>query len=605
MSKTAAPLLWHQSNGLRIWRSPASDFYSDEVDLAPQVYTDAVFAEIAAAGFNAVWLRGKLRMLMESTVFPQLNDNGAARRRECLQQIIERGKRHGVDVFLYFNEPLAIAENDPFWRDHPELKGERSRNFDESQDVFAMCTSMPAVRQFMSDAIGSVFKDAVGLGGVILITASEYHTHCWSHHAVRGLNDGVREAATTPLGCERCRDRGPASIVGELVALWRDAAAACALRPRVLCWNWSWSMWYPDPQAEVYAALPDGVEVLLDFERGMQVQRRGRLFDVDEYALSVVGPSERYLKSREVVLRRGLPLHAKLQLGTTHEIATVPNLPLIEQLHGKLVQLTNLETAGLMGTWNFGCSLTLNTAAVKQYIKCPDRYMDRDTFLSELSHDYFGVTDVAITSRAWRQFGEAFEHYPFAINLLYWSIVNEAPAYPLRLQYENKPMGGSWLDHEYGDCLDTSFPAGLFAIDVADAFDALADKWDDGLKDYEVVLEPACEDVDMCRRRVEELACARMIGVQMRSSANIYRFHAWRQARIASLGLRPPCEVALDDAGRALLRRELEVSRAAVTLCRHDARLGFHQEAQAIFYDADSILRKCEQLEKMLSRRRN
>lgn len=606
MSTLTDPSLWCDPAGLRIWRSPRSSFHADEALDAAEVYDDDTLAGIAAAGFNAIWLRGKLRGMMDSSVFPTLNAPDAERRRQSLQTVIARGRRHGVAVYLYFNEPLGIRQDDPFWADHPDLRGQPHHDFGEPHPVFALCTSTPDVQHFMRDAIGSVYRELLGLGGVILITASEYFTHCWSHHARFALNDGCHDAVSPPVTCPRCRDREPAEIVGELVTAWCDAALEVSPehRPRVIAWNWSWSQWYEDPQQPVFDALPDGIEIMLDFERGTQVVRLGQTLPVDEYSLSVVGPSERFTTSKQAADARSFPTLAKMQLGTTHEIATVPNLPLIRQIHGKLRGLTQHNAAGIMGSWNFGTSFSLNTAAVRQYVKQPRESEGAESFMAALGRDYLGVDDAPNLIAAWTAFGQAFDHYPFSMQFLYFAPLNEAPAYPLLPRYDDIPMGGSWYEHQYGDRLDPTLTPGFTAQTTGEAFTDFAEAWDAGV----TRLEQAFADADsqnhsaeqdgeaQHRHRREESSVARMIGLQMRSTAQVYLFHAWRQQRIEALGLTTPCEVPWDDAGRAIAHAELALAERARDLCAADPRLGLHQECKAYFYNVELIERKLQQM---------
>lgn len=592
--------VWHAADGVRIWRAPDSSFHGNELEQAADVYTADVLKAISQEGFNGVWLRGKLHRLMDQSVFPSLNEPEAAGYRRDLRAVIERGRRCGVQLYLFFNEPLALRADDPFWQQHPDVAGQPHRDYGEDFDRVALCTSHPKVQQFMREAIASVLDDLPGLGGVILITASEHHAHCWSHQVIRPLNDGCTQVATAPLQCNRCRDRGAAEVVAELITIWRDVAADRPSPVRVLCWNWSWSMWYPDPQTQVYERLPDGVGVILDFERGMQVQRLGRLIDIDEYSLSVTGPSDRFVSSKAVATARGLPVYAKLQLGTTHEIATVPNLPLMEQLHGKLLALSNEHASGFMGTWCFGCSRTLNTAAVGFYASDPDRYADRDTFLQQLAIKYFGEVDSDEILSAWQKFGQAFSHYPFSIRFLYWSIINCAPAYPLSTRYEARPLGGAWVRHEWGDRLEDSLDAPMDLAGIAEALHAVADGWESGLISYARALLPNTDNPVLQSHRREELSCATMIGLQIRCAANIYHFGAWRQEQMQQSDLTPPCDLTLDDEAIAILQHQRTLATAAARLCRHDPRLGFHQEDQAAFYDEASIRANIRHLDRIL-----
>ena len=68
-----------------------------------------------------------------------------------------------------------------FFKSRPEMGGVREGEFT------AMCTSHPAVRQWMGDALTYVFRQVPDLGGVYAITASENLTNCASHGALAPL----------------------------------------------------------------------------------------------------------------------------------------------------------------------------------------------------------------------------------------------------------------------------------------------------------------------------------------------------------------------------------------------------------------------------------
>ena len=261
----------------RIWRCPFSDFYDDEPLHAADHYTDRAFADIQSHGFDGVWLRGRLRQVMHTKTLPALNDSERDWRIDSLNTIIERGRQQGIGVWLYFNEPLAPFIDDPVWNIYPELKGEEWHHpHVAARSANSLCTSIPIVRQWFSEAVDTTFQALPGLAGVLLITASEWHTHCWSHLARRNLKNGVHENEQLQPRCPRCRKREPSEVVGELVKTWTDSARRCDPSPRVIVWNWSWSMWYPDPQVEVIDALPAEAELMADFERGSVRQWHGR-----------------------------------------------------------------------------------------------------------------------------------------------------------------------------------------------------------------------------------------------------------------------------------------------------------------------------------------
>lgn len=567
----------------RIWRCGELHFLGDEVLQAPDVHTDAFFERIKSHGFDGVWMRGRLHDLMHTTVLPQLNDARRDERIDALRTVIARGQKHGVGVYLFFNEPLAVDTDHEVFKAHPDIAGRRFPDPIRDRNITALCTSTQKVMDYMREAVGSVFDALADLAGIILITASELPTHCWSRSRRRLLNDGEPDdVIETNLGCPRCVDREPCDMVGELVKVWTDAAAARTPSPKVIAWNWSWSMWYEDPQREVIEQLPQRAELMADFERGDTRAWRDRTIDVDEYSLGFVGPSARFLKSAQVAADRNLPINAKLQLGATHEIASVPNIPVVGNLHAKGVGLHREGVAGAMGCWNFGCFLTLNTAAVGLFASDPDRYADRDVFFADLASRHLGVDDAAPLAAAWDAFARAMTLYPFSTTMLYWSPINYAPGYPFKLTYEGRKLGPSWRYHEHwGD--DFSSCLGPFTHDeVTEAFGDMAAIWRSAAGDYAAALARGSQR-EHCD---QESHTAQMIGLQLQSTANIFKWNRWRGEG----------REAVDAEARAIVDSEIETLEAALPLVDADERLGFHQEAQHRWYHGDNLREKLEAL---------
>lgn len=568
----------------RIWRSAESRFNADEPLDATQVYTPSVLADIARQGFDAVWMRGRLRQLTRSEVFPELNDEQAPQRIANIRQLIADGRENGIRLFLYFHEPLALARDHHFWKNHPELAGEPLIEPDFDWDLLALCTSTPQVRDFLNESVRNLFDDVTELGGVIITTASEYHTHCWSHRARKSTGDEYMERCRVQIECPNCRDREPADVVAELVRIWQQQAERTDPAPEVWAWNWSWSMWYDEPQTEVIEKLPPGVKLMCDFERGGARRQDIGMVAMDEYSLGYVGPSDRFTGSRAAAAERGVPVCAKLQIGTTHELATVPNLPLIPCLYAKLHEIDALGLSGLMCSWNFGNTPSLNTAAFGMFARRPDLRHDREAFFDTLAREYLGAADPDAVAQAWMLFCDAFAQYPFSIKMLYFSPMNYAVAYPLKLDYEDRPMGPSWIFHEpWGDRLeDCSDP--FTAEQVCRCFDKMEQLWRLGLELYTRALDDAGN-----KHQVEELSCARMIGCHLSAMRNICDFHAARRGKMRDLALSGPCRLPGDEDLLALIRKQRETCKAALELARNDPRLGYHQEPHARFYGEETI----------------
>lgn len=592
--------------GPRIWRAGRGDFHNDETLAAPQIYCDQTLNDLASHGFDGFWIRGKLTDLMVSAVFPELNSDQAPQRLAALRATAQRAARRGMGLHLYFNEPLALPADHPFWPAHPELRGQSHTDFGETTPRHALCTSTPQVRAFLRQAITSIARNIPDLAGVILITASEHHTHCYSHHAAIPLNDGITENLSPPtMTCPRCSARSPADVVLELLEIWEQSIHAVSPRCHVVAWNWSWSMWYPDPQQPIVDHLPQGVCLMADFERGGHRPWRGTTLPVDEYSLAYPGPSERFTGSSALARKRHIPVWAKLQIGTTHEIATVPNLPLIQNLHRKFVGLVDQQVAGALCVWNFGCHLTLNTFALKLFADHPDTYRNADRFLPDLVTQYFAVRDTHAVVSAWALFCRAFEHHPFSLPFLYFGPMNHAPACPLSSEYSGRPLKGSWIDApDFGDRHHDAIVPPFTLPLVVDALRDMADLWQQGVVLYGQALSgDAHTDPAIRLHRAQELSCARMIGIQLRSTLHLLAFQDWRLRRMEEMGLQPPCSLPLDEHAVDLIRREITNITPAVALTQADPRLGHHQEAQAYFYHSAMIAAKLDDLRQLIAGR--
>jgi hypothetical protein len=565
-------------NALRIWRSWRSDFYAGDARRAAAVYTPAVLAEIAAQGFNAVWIRGILHELVPCRAFPEFGRGRAATLRS-LRQVIRRGEQTGVRVFLYMQPVLGRPPRDPFWQRHPEAQGTTFRFV--GRVVNAMCTSTPEVQAFLREGAERLSASLPGLGGCILITASEHVSHCYSHERLSpdGASDGVSPEVLRR--CPRCAARRPREVIAEMLAAMRDGFMAAGHGAEIIAWNWSWSFYEPDPQEGIIRALPKGIRVLADFERGGRKRILGRPRAIDEYALSFAGPSARFTGTLRAARRHRLPVVAKLQIGTTHELATVPSLPLIGRVYDKVRGLRRCGVRDFMGCWNFGNMLTANTAALTRFLDLP-RLPPRRQALQDFARDYFPGCEPRAVVGAWETFERAMDAYPFSIPFLYWGPINYAVRHPIEPAPLNpRPCGPAWLrTPRRGDELAASF--GPFTLaEIIRGLGALQRGWRAGLRRLE-------EGLHGCRGRAaeEELRSARMVGHCFRSAWNLYRAYALRRH------WSPRCRPAL----LRIARDELAHLPAAADLAAADGRMGFHAECQRYLFTAAGIRRKIRRL---------
>ncbi len=558
----------------RVFRCGESDFYRDEILHANETHTDERLKRIAGAGFNGIWLRAVLRDLTPGKLFADSVQN-ADLRLDSLKKLCLRAKKHGLGVWLFAHEPLGLRCDDPFWKTHPHLRGHRTAILDDPPE-YALCTSTQEVQDFLQDGFYTLFKKA-HLAGTMLITASEHVSHCWGHVLTNPNFPCPESFWAHECQCPRCSQRDPVSIISEIIHTIHRGVKEAQPKARIVAWDWSWNMYVDPPYRKLIDRLPDDVILMGDFERGGKTIQNGKPRMVEEYSLAYPGPSPRF-RGEVNYIKGKRPIWAKLQVNTTHELATVPNLPLVVSLYRKFRYLRQARAGGYMATWNFACEpKTLNIFAVDMLSKEPAIPTQWD-WLKSLAERYFGPrVDVAGIVRAWCGFFRAFRSFPInGFLFVYWSPINYSLVYPLSLKFKGRPMGICCVKPEvYGDRLEDSFGS-LTLTEIVNLLGNLSRTWADAVRIYERALQP----VDSQPRSRQEFAVAKVASGCFRSTFNIYRWYQSRKKRQ---------NVAINAKEREIIHDEIANLEEVLPFVGVHPLIGYHQECQSYFFTAQEI----------------
>ena len=579
----------------KIWRSSKSKFgdetcpdglhglEKDETLSAVQVYTDSELEKIAKAGFNAIWIHGLLRHLVKTDPFPGLGKHVDIQL-NAMRQLIERAANYGIKVFLYMQPPRALPQSDNnFWDKHRDIWGEEDicRNL----PIRRFCTSAPKVQQWLENAGRELAQNLPELAGIILITASEFPQHCYSHRR----KDKNKPWAPI-IKCLRCQEREPETVVVELINLIRTGIRQVSSELEIVVWNWSWS-WHEDSNRKIIEQLPDDVILMADFERGGYKDLPSRPnFYMDEYSLSYAGPSEKCQAAFELARKQGIRFISKLQLGTTHELASVVNLPIIGNLYDKAVFQKERDVAGYMGCWNFGNILpNTNVEAFNFFIsnECPK---NKKSALRKFALHQFPGSNSDLLLQAWDLFMSAMDYYPFSIAFLYHGPQNYTLAYkkiysPTPLT--GTPAGRSWKFDDRGDDISNSYKLHHTQFDLNDIIERvgkLAAVWKCGI----VILKKAfkgCND----KKVLDELGNAIICGAVWQSTKNTYCVFQLRQNWHDS---------KLEDF-LAIINDELDVLTMVLPWIKRDPRQGFHIEPNGYMFNKELVEAKITALRKL------
>ncbi len=440
----------------------------------------------------------------------------------------------------------------------------------------------------MREGFENLFNSAK-LAGAILITASEQVNNCWGHVLSDPANYPCPEKFwTNKCQCPRCSKRKPSEVISEVVNLVHKGVNDSKSPGQVVAWDWSWNIHCKPPYKAIIELIDPNVILMGDFERGLKVKRLGKERIMEEYSLMCPGPSNRF-KSKVTAYSQKRKIFAKLQINTTHELATVPNLPLMVSLFRKFKYMNENNAAGTMASWNFGCFPdTLNVYAVNKWAKLK-KNADEKNELLKLSRDYFLVDDKQAQSivNCWYGFQRAVQNYPVnGLVFLYWSPTNYALAYPLKEKLENKPMGPSWISHQWGDRLEDTLKD-YSLEDMVTLLKRLSQSWLKVQVEYETVLE----ECDNSEKSQKELATAKVAGCVFQSVYNIYRWYLHKKNK-----------KSCNSVENEIISDEIENLKNAICCIGNDKRFGYHQEAHEYMFNRAMIERKlnnlCERIDK-------
>ena len=579
------------SSRARILRSPMSFYYHEELEQVDQAYPEEYLLKMAHHGFNGLWMRGILRHLAKVDIFPEFGANSDQYLSD-LRRLINRAAKYGIKVYLYFTEPLGFdpsnVEEELIAEKYSHLLG-NTNNYLQHR---AMCSSFQETKIFLKEGMRYLFSNASGLGGVILITASEHHTHCYN--------------SQDEIDCPRCSKREKHEVIAEVISLINEGVKAAAPDAKVIAWNWSWRHFQP----RIITELPADVILMADFERGGTRTGNGTEHKVDEYSLNYVGPSERFLNAAKEAKKTAHEVYAKLQICATHEISTVPYYPVLFNLARKFANLREQNVTGAVNCWNFGNFLSRNTELSNWFSWSP-LPEDIDKLLLKIACRDFGDQAAAQFVAAWKIFSEATEYFPPFDNKYLYNIspTSFGGAYPLFMERIGLPLPPPWLlpDIKY----NASFPCqkhndfsdaiqyycGTFGAEkIIEGLRKFCAHWQNGVdlqsKALPLVPEKLRDNAE------QEIAVCTAIHSQLTSTANVTEFFHVRGKYFDAVD--PQGKKDLLCQLKKIAKIEIENSIVLKRCIERDKRLGFHGEAFGYFYTPEEIDRKIQRTKGVL-----
>ena len=547
-------------------------FNRDELLDEGDYYPDGYLSRLAEHGTNGVWLTIELRDLCATAYTSPPDDAG--RRLEALRRTVSKCRRYGIKVWAFCIEPAGFEVDDPVLREHPEFAG-ADRN-----GTRCFCPSTDAARRYLYEATHYLFSQVPQLAGLINISHGEGATTCLS--AVSPLDD-------SPVSCPRCREMPKWKVLHQSLDVMAKGMTAAAPEAKMICWLY---MPQTGQRAEwvfdLAARMPEGVILQYNFESNAVVYQLEQPRVAGDYWLSTIGPSNDFKRLAERARQSHTPISAKLQVGTSHEVATVPAVPAPTLLHQKYRAMQNLGCSHVMQCWYFGSYPSVMNRAAGM-LACHGVDDDEDKNLRQLARVEWGEYADTIVS-AWKVLASAYSHYPFDNMFQYYGPMHDGPTWALHLKPVLEPLAPTWkVDYPasgdvIGECL------GRFTLAEALAqCDRMADTWSSGAKVFGDLREIFSDN----QERLRDIGLVEALGILFDSGRNILRFYLLRK----QLYMGQPVLGWL----RKIVEREISNSERLAMLCESDPTLGFHSEAESYKFDAESLRRRIMQLDQLLN----
>ena len=542
-----------------IKRPPKND---DELADDVNYYPDQYLNRLAHEGINGLWLTIEFKDICHTQIIPEYGRD-AARRLEKLRDTVRRCLRYGIKTYVFCIEPICFQRDSPILAAHPDLGGHHRGN------IVYFCPSSPVGQAYLEESAKSIFSAVPDLGGLIDINVGERATIC-------------PNAGMTNNNCLRCSKREPWAIMADcLAALERGMHAA---NPGAEMISWFYcpyaerdSGWTEDDLRTAAGKIPPRVALQHNFESSGGKEQLGKWRDAYDYWLSYIGPSERFRDCAQRAVANGTRIFAKLQVGCSHEVATVPFVPVPGNLYQKYKALHELGVSGVMQCWYFGNYPGVMNRAAGELAFAPFP-ATQDQFLLELARRDWGP-DAPQIVKAWNCFSSAYDNYPLNTIFSYCGPMANGVAWPLYLKPRDLPLESTWQlqyppsGDRIGECVTQSH---TLDEDIT-LCNRMAHGWNEGVEILRA-LKPKYADNP---ERLKDIGLAEALGIQFQSGANILKFYALRENLAWGRGAG---RLAMLEQMKALVNDELVQDEQLLPLCEADSRLGFHSEAEGYKY---------------------
>lgn len=557
------------------------DELMDEVDYYPDQYLN----RLAHEGVNGLWLTIEFRDLVSTSFTPEAGKD-AEKRLTKLKKTVDKCLKYGIRTYIFCIEPRAWDPDSPVIGKYPEMAGApagKGRYF---------CPMSETARRYLYESVNKIFRAVPGLGGMINITHGERGTTCLS--AVSCTSDFEGK-----INCPRCSEKQPWEILHASLSAMKQGMQDAAPEAELISW-----LYMPQPQRfitgdsyglaewvyDLPAHTPEGVILQFNFESGVSQTVFDKLLVGGDYWISKTGPGERFEKTASIARENHTQVSAKIQTGCSHEVATIPFVPVPSLLYRKFRAMRDLGVTHTMLCWYFGNYPGVMNKAAGMLSQEPFPE-NEESFLHQLASVYWKKEDVSKVVEAWKHFTSGYENYPLVNLFQYYGPMHDGPVWPLLLKPADAPLSPTWQIGSSatrqpwppsGDRILECCGEVLTLGEITLLAQKISDAWNQGINIYSKLEENYRNEPE----RLSDIGVAKALAIQFRSGYNILNFYLLREKMFRMDGME---RMELLNQLSEIIKEEIALDEQLLDLCSKDSRLGFHSEAEGYKYFPEKI----------------
>lgn len=533
----------------------------DDVDYYPEEYLN----RLAHDGANGLWIYTHFKELLPSQYFTEYGKEWE-RRITKLRKVVDKCRRYGIKVYVFGVEPSS-------------LKGEVAEKYRDAtgcyvewSDSYTVCTYSERGANYCIEATQKLCELVPNLGGIIDITQGERVTNC--------------STATDYCQCPRCRQHTKGEILAHTVHLLKEGIRRAGSNAEFISWSYGHREWAMEDIQDYVRCAPDDVMLMENFDDAGYYPQLGKTRAAIDYWLSYAGPSQMYEGAARTATNVGKHMFAKMQVCCSHELASVPYIPVPGLLFDKYAGAYRCGTEGVMQCWFFGNYPSLMSKAAGELSFMED-FSDKKQFLTHLAGIYYG-SRAKEAAEAWEHFEAGYRNYPLNIMFSYYGPMHDGVVWELALLPKNTSLPRSWqiVDTPDGDRIGECLQAGHTLREAMILTDRMRGEWRQGLN-----LLPE-------NGPGEQRSIAKALSILFASGNNILQFYELR-ALLAkkSEDIKEIRETMMIlKQMEEIVDEEIRNSQEMIPLCEADPRLGYHSEAEGYKFFPKKLADRVEKL---------